>query len=242
MKSLRESIFVVRPSESDIHQKMTPAGVMERMEEIAWFHAEELGYGVQALREQGVFWVVTRMQVEFDRLPRSGEEVRLQTWPKGKDGFFARRDWLWKDSEGETFGRATSSYVLLEASTRRVSPLENLAPILTERAHIHAIEDMPLKVEALDHGDHERRFTVPFSDIDLNRHVNNTKYLRWLLDTFESAEWVRPWNKIVTNYLAETTEGEEILSKRSVVGTDHTMEAYSIGRDKAVFRAMIRFT
>lgn len=241
MKSLKESTFVVRPSESDINRRMTPSGVLERMEEIAWFHAEELGYGVEALRNQGVFWVVTRMAVEFDRLPVSGDEITLQTWPKGRSGFYAFRDWLWIDAKGKEIGRATSTYVMLDMKTRKVAPLNDLPESLLERAHIHAIEHVPEKIPAVENVHRERSFEIPFSDIDLNNHVNNTKYLRWLIDTFSGREWTKPWSSLTVNFLAEAKESEKIVSRRQANGLDHIMEALSSEINKVVFRAHIRF-
>ncbi len=89
--------------------------------------------------------------------------------------------------------------------------------------------------------DYERSFRVPLSDIDLNEHVNNTKYLKWLIDSFERKDWNTPWTSIEANYLAEARFAEHIVVKRQVEGSIHRMEAHSDDLNKPVFRAEIRF-
>lgn len=241
MEALWESKFFVRPSECDANRVMSPTGVAERMEEAAWFHAEALGYGVRELRKMKRFWALTRLRVEFDRLPRWSEEITLHTWPKGSSGIYALRDWLWLDKEGSAFGRATSSWVLVDLEARKATALGDMPSAFEERAGIHAIESMPKKIEPLSEAASGKTFNVPLSDIDLNEHVNNTKYLRWVLDSFDRNEWKTPWTSIEANYLAETRFNESMEVQRIVNGPTHRIEVLSNKRNKPVFRAEISF-
>ncbi|KAK6921669.1 Acyl-ACP thioesterase [Dillenia turbinata] len=104
-----------------------------------------------------------------------GEVVEIDTWvgASGKNGM--RRDW-------QIRGHATGQ------QTRRLSKMPEevraeISPWFIEKQAIH--EDAPEKIVKLDdnakymHSDLKPKR----SDLDMNQHVNNVKYVRWMLET-----------------------------------------------------------
>ncbi len=57
----------------------------------------------------------------------------------------------------------------------------------------------------------EKSYTVRYSDIDMHHHVNNTKYIEWVLDHYPF-EMHREYHihTFEINFLAEASHGDEI--------------------------------
>ncbi|XP_010497396.1 PREDICTED: palmitoyl-acyl carrier protein thioesterase, chloroplastic-like, partial [Camelina sativa] len=126
------------------------------------------------------------MQVVVDKYPTWGDVVEVDTWvsQSGKNGM--RRDWLVRDcNTGETLTRASSVWVMMNKLTRRLSKIPeevrgeiepyfvNSDPVLTEDSR---------KLTKLDDktADFVRSGLTPrWSDLDVNQHVNNVKYIGW---------------------------------------------------------------
>ncbi|GMJ09724.1 hypothetical protein HRI_004641600 [Hibiscus trionum] len=136
-----------------------------------------------------LIWVVSRMHVQVDRYPIWGEVIELDTWvgASGKNGM--RRDWIIRSqATGITYARATSTWVMMNQQTRRLSKMPDevrgeISPWFIEKQAIK--EAVPEKIVKLDdkakyvHSDLKPKR----SDLDMNHHVNNVKYVNWMLDT-----------------------------------------------------------
>ncbi|KAL1531884.1 palmitoyl-acyl carrier protein thioesterase, chloroplastic-like [Salvia divinorum] len=148
------------------------------------------GFGAtHGMMRNNLIWVVSRMQVQVDHYPIWGEVMEIDTWvgASGKNGM--RRDWLLRSqATGIVFIRATSTWVMMNKETRRLSKMPDevraeIAPWFIEK---HAVEEeSPEKIEKLDANARyvHSNLKPKRSDLDMNHHVNNVKYLRWMLET-----------------------------------------------------------
>jgi acyl-ACP thioesterase len=174
----------VRVRASDV----TPAGTASvpalatYFQEAAGRHAAALGVSMQDLLAEGQAWVLARFRMEVERLPRWDDEIRLETWPSGLDRLFATREFIVQDAEGPV-AQGTSAWLVIDTERRR--------PLRPPPA-LHEMEtpDRPPPLAGHDEDlpapsriDRERTFAVRYHDLDLNRHVNNVRYLEWVLET-----------------------------------------------------------
>ena len=88
------------------------------------------------------------------------------------------------------------------------------------------------------------KFSVRNSDLDLNGHVNNTRYAQWLLDSV-SEESHRKY--ILTdyeiNFLAETKQGEEISIYGGEIEPDKfQFQGFRARDQKVVFAALLHLS
>ncbi|KAH7571062.1 hypothetical protein ACOSQ2_019993 [Xanthoceras sorbifolium] len=148
------------------------------------------GFGAtHGMVKNNLIWVVSRMQVQVDHYPVWGEVVEIDTWvgASGKNGM--RRDWLIRSqATGHIFARATSTWVMMNERTRRLSKMpeevrDEISPWFIEKQAIK--EDFPEKIKKLDNKAKYVNFDLKpkRSDLDMNHHVNNVKYVRWMLET-----------------------------------------------------------
>jgi acyl-ACP thioesterase len=57
----------------------------------------------------------------------------------------------------------------------------------------------------------EKSSTIRYSDIDMHHHVNNTKYIEWILDSYPfEMNQTHHIHSLEINFLAESSFGDEI--------------------------------
>ena len=71
---------------------MSTSYLFWQIQDIAWEHAEILGFGFNDLQKKKQFWVLSRILVKINRRPKWGEKFKIETWPVGIDGLLALRD------------------------------------------------------------------------------------------------------------------------------------------------------
>ncbi|KAL0424687.1 UNVERIFIED_CONTAM: Palmitoyl-acyl carrier protein thioesterase, chloroplastic [Sesamum radiatum] len=186
---------VIRSYEVGPDKTATIESILNLLQETALNHvwmSGLLGDGFGAthgMMRNNLIWVVSRMQVQVDHYPIWGEVMEIDTWvgASGKNGM--RRDWLLRSqATGLVFARATSTWVMMNQQTRRLSKMPDevraeISPWFIEKQAIK--EESPEKIYKLDdsaryvHSDLKPKR----SDLDMNHHVNNVKYVRWMLET-----------------------------------------------------------
>lgn len=152
------------------------------MQEIAWEHAQRLGFGFEHLREDQLFWVLSRFLVKIERRPVWKESISLETWSRGTDGFFAYRDYRFLDSSGRVIISATTSWLVLDLHTRRVHRLNRMKnfPVYQESQFGHNAG----KVNSPESTGEIAFFPVLFNEIDINQHFNAGRYLERLNNSY----------------------------------------------------------
>ncbi|TYJ24549.1 hypothetical protein E1A91_A08G268000v1 [Gossypium mustelinum] len=234
--------FSIRSYEIGADQTASIETLMNHLQETAINHCRSaglLGEGFGATPEmckKNLIWVVTRMQVVVDRYPTWGDVVQVDTWvsASGKNGM--RRDWLVSNSEtGEILTRATSVWVMMNKLTRRLSKIPeevrgeiepffmNSDPVLAEDSQ---------KLVKLDDGTAEhvcKGLTPKWSDLDVNQHVNNVKYIGWILESaplpiLESHEL----SALTLEYRRECGR-DSVLQSLTTVSDSNTENAVNVG-------------
>src|SRR5512133_396281 len=220
MTSLKES-FSVRSYEVDAFNELAVPALWGYLQEAAGISAERLGFGVRRTLDAGFTWVLARQRLESARAARFGEAVEIETWPNGIERVAAFREFVVRCG-GEEIAKATSTWFLLDLTTRRpVDPgaaLESAFP----RERGPAVLALPgAKIPSLESVDLERPFAIRFADIDLNWHVNNVSYVQWLLEAVPKETWHERRPSVVdAQYVAECDWGGRILTRARVTGPE----------------------
>ncbi|KAI4386507.1 hypothetical protein MLD38_004435 [Melastoma candidum] len=186
---------VIRSYEVGPDKTATVESILNLLQETALNHVWmsgllSNGFGAtHGMMKNNLIWVVSRMHVKVDHYPIWGEVVEIDTWvgASGKNGM--RRDWLIRgQASGIVFAKATSTWVMMNQQTRRLSKMPKevraeLAPWFIEKKAIQ--EDDPEKIVKLDNkATYVNSDLKPKrGDLDMNHHVNNVKYVGWMLET-----------------------------------------------------------
>lgn len=198
--------FEVRSYQVDPDGKLSLTALSNLFQEIAWRHADSADFG-RSLQEQDLSWILSRIDITCENLPSWGDSIKVFTAGRGVDKLFAFREFLITSPEGRVLARGMSSWVLMNVVTKRIFRPENALP-----PELFDPEEKPewqpgkirLKGELLK----TEKLKVRYSDLDLNNHVNNTSYVRWVENILrENGCHTLPF---LINYLAECVMGDEL--------------------------------
>lgn len=204
--------YVVHTYETDVRGLARPVALLNYLQDSAGEHAGRLGLSVIDLFKRGLTWVLSRYHIRIHRYPGLGARLEVTTWPSGKRGRFATRDFEVADGDGSPVLSATSSWMVLDLAGKRTLNVEEIIgpAYAIER---RALDDPFASLPALDARDVERRFLVEAGHLDWNRHVNNAVYVQWALEAVPPDVLLgsRPVD-IEVSYRAEALYGDEVLS------------------------------
>jgi medium-chain acyl-[acyl-carrier-protein] hydrolase len=233
---VKEDRFRIRTYECGFDGRIKIFSLMQYLQEIAANHAEQLGLGFDRLSEMGGYWVLSNIRTEISRLPGRDDLVTLKTWPSGYSRTIATREFVGKDQNGAELFRAGSDWMVINKQTNRLKNLFKLDLNLPKTG----VKALPEELKRLEPDDDYRQIDVvcvPHSAIDVNRHVNNTEYVRWGIDalrrTLPLEDNIR---SVQATYLSEVFEGDELeLLVRSGVGGKFGVLGRKPGTETNVF-------
>ena len=163
--------------------KLSASFMFYQMQDIAWEHANILGFGFDKLRKEQQFWVLSRLLVKINRRPVWGENFTLETWSRGTDGFYGYRDFNFVDGAGKIIAQATSSWLVLDAETKRIVRLSEFTDFPKYEESVFG--ENAGKVKAPQSAA-ELQFTpVLFNEIDINQHFNTGRYIERIIDSYD---------------------------------------------------------
>ncbi|KAF3441951.1 hypothetical protein FNV43_RR15867 [Rhamnella rubrinervis] len=188
--------FSIRSYEIGADRTASIETLMNHLQETALNHVKSAGLlgdgfgSTPEMSKKNLIWVVTKMQVLVDRYPTWGDVVQVDTWvsSSGKNGM--RRDWIIRDcGSGDILTRASSVWVMMNKLTRKLSKIPEEVRREIEPYFVNSdpvVEEDSRKLTKLDNetADFVHSGLSPrWSDLDINQHVNNVKYIGWILES-----------------------------------------------------------
>lgn len=229
--------FLVNPQ-----KKLGIYALLNLLQDTAWTHASLLGHGYEETLAQKTAWVLTRQKVVMNNWPTWGEKLTVKTWVRPLKGPFAVRDFEIL-SGNNVIGSSSTSWVLMNVETR-TAVLENLSLSFKARKDYQLNYDAG-KVSITHTLEPRATFEVRNSDLDMNEHVNNTRYVQWLLDSIPR-EWHKRYALLSyeVNFISETHSGDTIdilmSPERPEETEDFEVQFQGLRKGKAVFSARMQ--
>lgn len=181
LKIYRES-SKIRSYDCDLMNTWRPSAILVAMQEAAGNHSQALGCGRDALLKEGIVWILTRSEVHMARYPHMLDTVTVETFPKANRRWFFPRYYVFRDEKGDVLGCASTLWALLDVNSRRMLPPGSVAACIPDNSDLTAPMGLPGTVEDVA-GEEATLPRVPmYSDLDMNQHVNNTRYADWACD------------------------------------------------------------
>lgn len=225
--------YYVKSSEVDACQDLRPSSLLKILQDLATEGSKILDAGPDKTLDKGYLWVFSKLVISIERMPKYQETINLSTYPNEMMHFIYPRTYLFKDLNDNLLIKATSIWCLIDANTRKI-----LLPSETGIGVASPIKADPIsRIEKKEVELKESR-TVKYTDIDLNKHLNNTKYLDYICDLYDSSFFdINHIEKITIAFHSEVKEGETIDIYAS---NDNTYFLFKVN-DKAVFECNIEY-
>ncbi len=226
--------FVIASYQTDVNARIRPGAILELMQEMAGAHAEKLNVGRTALDPMSLAWVLTRLEVRMDRYPMSGEEIEVETFPMPNRRVFFPRYFLFRDRDGKQIGCAGTMWVVLDVNTRKMADPTKIIPLLPDNRDLAAPFGMPASVEDAPGAAIEEMRLPVYTDLDMNGHVNNTRYVDWACNALGIETMRRgTLKRFAVNFNQEILPGQEV---RTVLCREGNVFSYSgFEGDKRLF-------
>lgn len=204
--------YQILVNDVDFTKKLKLSAAFNYFQEIAGLHSSNLGIGFNTIeKEKGVAWVLIRMRVDMIRYPVWNEEVILETWPQLPKKYRFERDFYIKDLEDNIIAKAVSTWVIVDVQTKELRKAETIAidypEIITERA----IDCTLGKINPYGQRKIAYERVIGCSDIDMNGHLNNSKYVDFIMDCF-TMDSLKEYHakSIQVQYISEALVGDKI--------------------------------
>ena len=84
-----ETKMILYNSYFDVNDKISPKSILNIFQDVASYHAGEIGVGYEDMLAKNLYWVLSRIKYDIIRMPKIDEQVIVQTWPheKGRSDF-----------------------------------------------------------------------------------------------------------------------------------------------------------
>ena len=208
MESIYEREFYIDDLVSDCFGRLKTSAALYFVQEMAGRHFDRIALATN-LDLRNLIWVIIRHRLQVTRMPLKGETIRLETWPMPTTRTAYPRSVVAYDENGAELFRSITLWVLMDRDTRAmVLPGKSgiLVPGILRGGELPAPGSL---APALCSASVKRR--VCYSDLDVNNHMNNCRYLEWGADLLPSAFHKNHNLKDVTMcYLGEAREGDEL--------------------------------
>ena len=177
--------FVAEPFHVDFTGRLTMGVLGNHLLNCAGFHASERGFGIAEINENHYTWVLSRLAIELEDMPRQYEDFSINTWIENVYRLFTDRNFELQDKNGKTIGYARSVWAMISMETRKPADLislhgNNLGQYVSDR---ECPIDKPGRIKVSVDAPVEE-YQTRYSDIDINGHVNSIKYIEYILDLF----------------------------------------------------------
>jgi acyl-ACP thioesterase len=209
MESVFSFEYPIRPCDLDCRYQLQPAGVLDMFQDVAGRHAVELGIGYPQFVPKNLMWIVSGIRYQVIATPAMYETVRIVTWPLRAGTVTCRREYRMESLSGEVLVVGTSDWAVVDAVSRKLVRAKDIYPKDLVFSETLAMEGkQPRLSDFAPEG--EGLVVVPaFAELDMNGHVNNTKYANFILNAadLKANEQIQDFH---IHYRKEVLKGEAV--------------------------------
>lgn len=241
--------FTAEPFHCDFTHRLFMGHLGNHLLNAADYHATERGFGMDYLNPLHKTWVLSRLAIEVDEMPRQYEDFTVETWVESAMRYFTNRNFRIAAEDGRTLGYGRSVWALIDTDTRQ--PQDILA--IRDGAIAQWIEsqkECPIEKSSrvkMGEAPTVRTIDTYYNDVDVNGHVNSVKYIEHVLDLFPLAHYQsNRISRFEMAYVAESHQGDHLAfqQEQTAPGDHHvriTKTPPGTGEAVEVCRARIKF-
>ncbi|MCP4135713.1 MAG: hypothetical protein GY754_32395 [bacterium] len=208
------------------------SNILNFFQETASEQSGQFGAYIGDLLERNLTWVVSRYHLKILQPPAWKQTINITTWRVREFGKFAVREFEVTDESGVPLIQASSSWVMLNTAAKKPVDSNDYFPEYP-RLNKRVINDPFDPLPAPEKTDFEESFRVRMNDLDINRHVNNSLYIAWALESIQPdiIRGLRPLD-IEVAFKGEALYGDSVLSRVRSVNNQPGVFLHSLIREK----------
>ncbi len=219
----------------DINNRLSPKAILNIMQDVASFHAEKLGVGYLEMLKNNLYWVLSRIKFDIIKMPHVNQTVIVETWPHEKGRIDFDRDVRILNENGEVLVIGMSKWCVINSETRTLQRTDNVNYFGEKYCLDVNFEGKFNKISFPDTElDEKFCYTVKFSDLDQNKHMNNTNYGNIIFNAIHNKQF----NHLEINFISECKEND-VIKVLATTTSDGEYISATIN-DNVAFNAFIK--
>ncbi|MDY0235181.1 MAG: thioesterase [Gudongella sp.] len=202
--------FTIPYFDTDNEELIKVDRILAYMAETSTWHSDTLGLSLDEIRKNNYGWMLIKWELEIEEYPKAKDNVSIGTWTSGFNKFYATREFQMIDSSENIVAKASSLWVFLDINKRR--PIRITKDIIEkysiiEQKNFDVFSNIEIEGDVFLKSD---KFKVVENDLDENNHVNNIKYIEWLLLILAEKQKKYRIKKLAVNYKKELLIGDSV--------------------------------
>ncbi len=214
MKNYFDKQFELRYFEMNEFGVASPTTILTLLEETAADHCYSINHSLYQLAEQNIGWVLISGIMQMERYPSYKEKITIRTWLSKYTTVKGFRENIIYDKQNNIIGRAKGLWIFFDINRRR--PVQIFDDI-TEKGSCWNEEsidhNISKKIRPVEDSDYELKFKINRYDTDMIKHVNNIRYLQWVVESIPDEIIDKYYMySIDGRFIAEAHYGQTIVS------------------------------
>ena len=251
--------FMAEPFHCDFSQRLFMGHLGNHLLNAADFHSTARGFGMRYLLTINRSWVLSRLAIEMEEMPRMYTKFNVETWVESAMRYFTSRNFRVVGTQTDEFGNPServygygrSIWAMIDTESRQPTDIFSIDNGAINNWIVKDKEcpiDKGGRVKMDDGAELVRTIDTYYNDVDINGHINSVKYIEHVLDLWNMA-WYREHQirRFEIAYVAEAHAGDKLSFYREMVGegefciriTKHdavTGEEIEACRSKVIFK------
>jgi len=248
-EAVYENRYMIGYSDVDFMKELKLSALFSFFQDTASKAVDHLGIGMDVLTERySVAWVLVRMRVEIGRIPLLNETITVETWPHPPEKLEFKRDYRVRAADGSSIVLATSSWIIMDVHTREIRKSDLIGELyrFPEFTKEHSLDHKFGKLKPFGQLDVAYKKIIGYSDVDFIGHINNTRYIDYIMDCFPVGSHRQYRVKAIeVNYIKEAFPGDILVMYRDVSALDASkvyIEGVNEADGKPAFKAQVEIT
>ena len=214
--------FMAEPFHCDFSGRLFMGHLGNHMLNAADFHSTARGFGMQYLMSIQRSWVLSRLAIEMEEMPRQYTKFDVETWVESAMRYFTSRNFRVVGEDGKVFGYGRSIWAMIDTENRQPTDIFAIDNGAINNWIVKDKEcpiDKGGRVKMSDEAEFVRAIDTYYHDVDINGHINSVKYIEHVLDLWNQA-WYRehPIKRFEIAYVAEAHQGDKLNFYREQTG------------------------
>lgn len=239
-----EKIFKVAPFECDMNGNIHLARIMGHMQEIANEQLSIIDLSYEKLAQNNMAFLLSSMGIKINKLPKMEQQVVMITYPEPSKGAKFYRTVIVKDMEGSILLVAKTVWLLVDIQNRKI-----LRPSVFFDQYYFETKVCDLNLDYLSSYKRPKNqifhstqlYTVEYSDIDVNNHVNNAKYVEIIFNILPiQTVTTKKINTLHITFINEAKLGNTIKLDMALID-EHTHHIVGSKQNQDCFHCTVDF-
>ena len=229
--------FLAEPFHCDLNNNLFIGHLGNHLLNAADFHSSDRGYGMAYLNTIHRTWVLSRLVIELNQIPKAYEKFIVETWIDSAMRYFTSRNFKITNNDGRIFGYGKSIWAMIDTETRQPSDIlsvrEGLINEYVDKDYPCPIVK-PSRVKIDDNAELVRTIETHYNDVDINGHINSIKYIEHVLNLWD-VDWYREHQikRFEIAYTSESHQGDSLSFYRTSSTDEENQYNLKITRSKS---------